>query len=669
MCGILGIFVNKKFEKKDFDKFEYLLKLSETRGKEASGLCVLSGQNLSDAHLIKSNLAPSDFIKHKDYKRIKNEFSYKSTNQVAMIGHSRMATDGNENNSQNNQPVDTDNLIGIHNGIICNFKNMITDYGLSNKIELDSEAFFESINNLLSQKKNDVSNANIINSSTKLFKEIEGVANIAVLNKNKHELFIGTNNGSLHYFFDDRMFVFASEKTIISQFLKKNKVKGRFKEIHKVESNNGILLNIDDFKLKKINFNIDANYEDIRSKITNVIETNIMSNRTKNITSNNKINFSQYENEFSFFEKKFSNIKRCKKCILSENVPFILFDENGVCSFCNNYQKITYKDISEGKALLNKVTQGKKNNSIIALSGGRDSSFGLHAMVNTFDIKPLAFTYDWGMITDLGRRNISRMCAKLGIEHILITADIRKKRNNIKKNVSAWLESPHLGMIPLFMAGDKQFFYHSNVLKKKYNTNLDVWCFNPYEITTFKDDFSGIKMWDLKKDSKLHTHEVGFTKKIQYSFFYLFQFLKNSKYLNSSLLDTFGAYLSFYFIKKDYFSIFDYVEWDEHKVNETLIQKYNWETDPFMPTTTWRIGDGSSYFYNYIYYSIVGFTETEFLRSRQIRENKITRDQALDLIKRENKPNFEAIKWYCEKIGIEFDNTIKRINQIALNYN
>ena len=52
-----------------------------------------------------------------------------------------------------------------------------------------------------------------------------------------------------------------------------------------------------------------------------------------------------------------------------------------------------------------------------------------------------------------------------------------------------------------------------------------------------------------------------------------------------------------------------------------------------------------------IYYSIVGFIKTEFLRSRQIRENKITRDKALELIKRENKPNFEAIKWYCEKIG------------------
>ena len=64
MCEILRIFVNQKFKKKKFNKFEYLLKLLETRGKEASRLCVLSGQNLSDAHLIKSNLVLSDFIKH-----------------------------------------------------------------------------------------------------------------------------------------------------------------------------------------------------------------------------------------------------------------------------------------------------------------------------------------------------------------------------------------------------------------------------------------------------------------------------------------------------------------------------------------------------------------------------------------------------------------------------
>ena len=42
-------------------------------------------------------------------------------------------------------------------------------------------------------------------------------------------------------------------------------------------------------------------------------------------------------------------------------------------------------------------------------SGGRDSSYGLHLMMKTLKVKPIAYTYDWGMVTDLGRRNISRM--------------------------------------------------------------------------------------------------------------------------------------------------------------------------------------------------------------------------------------------------------------------
>ena len=139
-------------------------------------------------------------------------------------------------------------------------------------------------------------------------------------------------------------------------------------------------------------------------------------------------------------------------------------------------------------------------------------------MINTFDTIPLAFTYDWGMITDIGRRNISRMCAKLGVEHILISDDIRKKRANIKKNVLAWLSKPHIGMVPLFMAGDKHFFWHANKLKKEYSLNLDIWCFNPFEISTFKDDLSGIKMWDITKDYMTQTHEANTFKKIHKRF-------------------------------------------------------------------------------------------------------------------------------------------------------
>ncbi len=59
-------------------------------------------------------------------------------------------------------------------------------------------------------------------------------------------------------------------------------------------------------------------------------------------------------------------------------------------------------------------------------------------------MNPVTYTYDWGMVTDLGRRNISRMCSKLGVENIIIADDIDQKRRNIAMNLKAWLKAPHL---------------------------------------------------------------------------------------------------------------------------------------------------------------------------------------------------------------------------------
>jgi hypothetical protein len=88
---------------------------------------------------------------------------------------------------------------------------------------------------------------------------------------------------------------------------------------------------------------------------------------------------------------------------------------------------------------------------VVAFSGGRDSSYGLHLLKEKFGMQPITFSYDWGMVTDLARRNQARMCGKLGIEHIWISANIKEKRANIRANVLAWLKKPDLGIIPLFM--------------------------------------------------------------------------------------------------------------------------------------------------------------------------------------------------------------------------
>ena len=41
------------------------------------------------------------------------------------------------------------------------------------------------------------------------------------------------------------------------------------------------------------------------------------------------------------------------------------------------------------------------------------------------------------MVTDLGRRNISRMSSILGVENIIVAANIERKRKNIKMNLEA----------------------------------------------------------------------------------------------------------------------------------------------------------------------------------------------------------------------------------------
>ena len=139
--------------------------------------------------------------------------------------------------------------------------------------------------------------------------------------------------------------------------------------------------------------------------------------------------------------------------------------------------------------------------------------------------------------------------------------------------------------------------------------------------------------------------------------------LNSPGYFNNSLLDTLsGEYYRSFTKKTDYFHIFDYWKWDEQAIDNTL-EEYSWEKAPDT-NTTWRIGDGAAAFYNYIYYSMAGFTEHDTFRSNQIREGDITRNKALELIKIENKPRYENIKWFLEIINLDFKQVIDSINSI-----
>jgi hypothetical protein len=279
-------------------------------------------------------------------------------------------------------------------------------------------------------------------------------------------------------------------------------------------------------------------------------------------------------------------------------------------------------------------------------------------------LNPIAFTYDWGMVTDLARRNIARVCGKLGVENIIVSADIRWKRENIKKNLLAWLRSPSLGMIPLFMAGDKYFFYYTNLIKKETGIKLNIWGINDLENTDFKTGFAGI----LPNKNKELIYSISNYDQLKLLKFVCANVLKSPGYINQSIFDNFGSIISRYFLKKShYYHFFDFYEWDEKQINDLILYEYDWEK-AIDTESTWRIGDGTASFYNYIYCTVCGFSEVDTFRSNQIREGALDRHTAFNLIMAENQPRYETIRWYLEILGLDFTNVIKTINKIPKLY-
>ena len=253
------------------------------------------------------------------------------------------------------------------------------------------------------------------------------------------------------------------------------------------------------------------------------------------------------------------------------------------------------------------------------------------------------------------------MCSILNVENIIIADNIEKKRSNIKKNVLAWLKKPHLGMVNLFTAGDKHFYRFLEKVKFQNDIKLNIWSYNPFEITHFKHGFLNVPPNFYNKK----TYNQGMLGQLDYQFKRLKVMMKNFSYFNSSILDTLvGEFYRSVKKHKDYYYLFNYFKWDENIINHTLLDIYEWEKSTDTDST-WRIGDGAAPFYNYIYYTLVGFTEFDTFRSNQIREGDISREEALKLIEKENTPRYESIKWFLDVIDLDFKKTINRINEFS----
>jgi glucosamine--fructose-6-phosphate aminotransferase (isomerizing) len=606
MCGIFGVISEDSIDPQNLNT---ILKHSEQRGRDSSGLFFFTSSG--DYSLYRASRAITALMD-----------SAKPAFRRFLIGHSRLITNG----LSDNQPVFRDSIVVIHNGIVVNHEELWGKVSGKRQQEIDSEIIAAIAADVIG------STGRVEEVPAAVVGMCKGIVACAIAFPKLGKACLFSNNGSLYYGTIGQASYFASERYPLEKI--------GCQGIEQVREQ-GIVVDIPTSTAEPALKEFDSH--------------------TRNLIPG----LGTHKAEEAMLEHRNVSTLRCSRCILPATMPFIRFDSDGVCNYCHHYRRRNVpKPVSEFMKLVEPYRRESGGECIVPFSGGRDSCYGLHLIAKELKLRPITYTYDWGMVTDLARRNISRMCQILGIENIIVADDISQKRNYISKNLEAWLKSPNLGMISILTSGDKHFFRHIETVKAQTGIALNLWGVNPLEVTHFKAGFLGVPP-DFE-EQRVYSH--GAMKQLRYQWLRFKAMLESPGYFNASLWDTlYGEYYRSFFKRSDYFHVFDYWRWDEDTINKTLINEYDWECAPDT-NSTWRIGDGTAAFYNYIYYSVAGFTEHDTFRSNQIREGDLTRDQALALVQDENRPRYPNIKWYLDAVGVDFSHAISTINSIPKLY-
>lgn len=667
MCGVFGVSV---WRQTGIDSgalrsiVEDLFRESSSRGKEAAGLAIHTDENI---HVYKKAMNANKLLRYKEFREFfrsaleaKADRGGRISTPISLIGHARLVTNGLQGINKNNQPTYGPSAVVVHNGIIVNEQTLWERYPELDRPDnqLDS-TLIPYLFDMHLKRTGDLFEAH-----KAVYADLRGQATVLMLRDDAQGLLVGTNFGSL-YTYDgvDGAFICASEGRFLENLRERNAAVRELvgdAPVRRLAPWEACYVSPDQapqyYALKAVQPGPTTQPPSGTLLAKPAISNSVLAERAKILD----------EHEAAADRRR--KLKRCTRCILPETVPGLTFDADGVCSYCHAHVpfKIKGKD-----ALLEHVEQYRRADGqpelLMGVSGGRDSCFGLHYAVRELGLKGVAYTYDWALVTDLARRNISRMCYDLGIEHILVSADIQQKRKHIRDNINAWLREPKLGIIPLFMAGDKMYFYHYNRLRKERGIELVITCGNRFEKTDFKSGFCGVYNEKYGEGKSWRPYDMSIVKKLRYALYFGWYMGKNPYYWNGAQFDAAQGFWSSYFQKHDFIWLYDYIEWDEGVINSTLRDEYDWEvaTDT---KSTWRIGDGTAAFYNYIYYTAAGFSEFDTFRANQVREGQLTREQALALVEVENQPRYESIRGYAHLIGFDFDRAMFAIDRIPKLY-
>tara|TARA_Y100001933_G_scaffold265164_1_gene336235 strand:+ start:10104 stop:11219 length:1116 start_codon:yes stop_codon:yes gene_type:complete len=310
----------------------------------------------------------------------------------------------------------------------------------------------------------------------------------------------------------------------------------------------------------------------------------------------------------------------CRKCVLPDTRPNLLIGEDGICNACKNHKIKEVIDwesrLSSLKKLVKNVKEkDKEYDCLIPVSGGKDSTWQVLKCLE-LGLKPLTVTWRTPGRTSIGQQNLDNL-RNLGVDHIDYSINPKVEAKfmiNTLKKLGTTAIPMHLALfniptkiaykfdIPLIVWGENSAAEYGNVEERDIGHRLDSSWIKRYGVT------HGTKASDWVSGN-LTKKELTAYESIE------------DKDLDKGGI--FGIFLGYY------------LKWDPLETKRVAVEN-GFRIAKQAKTGLYNFADIDDNFisiHHWMKWYKFGFTRLHDNLSIEIRNGRITRDEAIKIIK------------------------------------
>jgi len=351
-------------------------------------------------------------------------------------------------------------------------------------------------------------------------------------------------------------------------------------------------------------------------------------------------------------------VKWCKRCVVSNQRPRIIFNDEGICSGCLNtdYKNNEVDWEERERELVELLDQHRSKDGswdvIVPSSGGKDSGYVAHQLRFKYGMNPLTVTWSPLSYTEIGRKNLQANI-DCGLSNMLYTPNGKFQRKLARLCFEELGDAFHV-----FVLGQISYPFH---IASKLGVRLVFYGENGEAEYAGDPDFADKPYKPSSEFLKQHFKGVSFKELLDYG-------VKNKDYLSED--DYADSDLIFYeppseeelnnnnILGKHFFSY--YKKWTPQENYYYVVENCGFEPNPSRTEGTYSkyasLDDKMDGFHYYLRYIKFGLGRCMEDAGHEIRDGHLTREEAIALMGRyEGEFPQKYFKEFLEYLDISED--------------